>query len=103
MSHEYMIHLREPDVDSVLAVLRNSSVFAYEKPDHIALKDPHSGNSWAHDVRIFKENERELFLEITSWTHALYCALKDALAGKNYEVTEHEDDEVISLERAFRQ
>lgn len=103
MSHEYTIHLKEPRADLILTALRNSVLFAYEKPDHIALKDPHSGTSWIHDVRVFKENECELFLEITVWTSALYLALKSALAGKNYELTEHEDDEVISLESAFRQ
>ena len=101
MSHEYTIYLKEPSADSILTALRNSAMFAYERPDHIAFKDPHSGNSWIHDVRVFKKNECELFLEITVGTNALYLAFKDVLAKKNYELTEHEDDEIISLERAF--
>ena len=103
MSHEYMIYLKEPIADSVLVALRNSILFAYEKPDHIALKDQHDNSSWVHDVRIFKENEYELFLEVTIWSNALYLAIKNALASNSYELTEHEDDEVIFLERIFRQ
>ncbi|HEV2609861.1 MAG TPA: hypothetical protein VGU61_06310 [Noviherbaspirillum sp.] len=53
-------------------------------------------------MKIFKENERKLLLEISTRIYALYCSSKDPLAGKDCEVTEHEDDKVISLARAFR-
>ncbi len=102
MSSEYLIHLKEPKAESVLAALRSSAVFSYEKPDCVALKDKNSGTSWNHDVRVFKENEFKLLLEITIWTNELYSAIRLALAESFYDMTEDGDDEVISLERAFR-
>ncbi len=64
MSHEYSICLVEPIADLILVDLRSSVMFAYEKADHIALKDQNGGTSWNHDVRLFKENDFKFFWKL---------------------------------------
>ena len=104
MSYEYSIKLLNPNANScrVLDELRKSRFFVYGKTNHVALKDVNTGGTWAYDVRVFKENPHELFLEVTSWTHDLYETVKEALPLNGYTLTENEDSELISLEEAFR-
>jgi hypothetical protein len=103
MSYEYSIRLDSSvyNTDKVMSELRKSKLLVYEKGNCIALKDPRSLNAWEYDLRMFKIGGAELLLEVTNSTDDLYGVVRSALPP-NYSLTEVEDEDVLSLEQAFR-
>ncbi|WP_140411276.1 hypothetical protein [Chromobacterium violaceum] len=102
MSDEYLVKIKNKNCDFFIEKIQKSPLVAYKKPDHIALKDPKSGSTWIYDIRIFKESEDTLFLEITTPTHELFKSIQKALSGTDYLITEYDGDETITLSKIFR-
>ncbi|WP_338849519.1 hypothetical protein V8J88_10845 [Massilia sp. W12] len=101
MSYEYSIKVEKGEVDIVLEILRQSNFLIFEKNNCLAFKKERD-SSWFHDFRVFKINDKELFLEISVRNYEYYEMLKKSLRRCSYLITEHEGEEVISLEDVFR-
>jgi hypothetical protein len=115
MSDEYIIKLgKSSDADAVILQLKSSIQYLpnfeqkkndgtmYAKTDYVALLENDVRNNFKYSLVVIKNDPNTLYLNIMSNTFTMYEVLNKALPKNDFTVTEIDDDETITLLKAFR-
>jgi hypothetical protein len=104
MSYEYRLVFDDgASAQDALDALRSSDACVKSHEQDVCLKDRELSTLAEYDVRLTRENEQLLWLEINFRSLNLYHLVQEALNGRVFRCLEDGDsDDEVTLKEAFR-
>ncbi|SIO72264.1 hypothetical protein SAMN05444172_8654 [Burkholderia sp. GAS332] len=104
MSYEYrLVFVDTSSAQQVMDVLKASAACVKAQGREVCLKDRDLKALSDYDIRLTKEDEKSLWLEVNFRSPDLYRLLQEALDGRSVRCFEDGDqDDEVTLEEALR-
>lgn len=104
MSYEYRLVFDDADsVQHVIDLLKSSDACIKTQVQGVCLKDRELQTLAEYDVRLTKENDRSLWLEVNFKSLNLYNSVREVLGSRRVRCFEDGDlDDEVTLKDAFR-
>lgn len=104
MSYEYrLVFVDSTSAQHVMDVLKASAACSKAQGPEVCLKDRDLKTLADYDVRLTKEDEKSLWLEVNFRSSDLYRLLQEALSGRPVRCFEDGDqDDEVTLQEALR-